>query len=272
MISKKIRLELMIGLVTSISLLGSLSSPPAVALDFNQAIQNAHQELDKKNYQQAKAWLKEAKTYRHPGATIAQENLQQAVVNAYYSMVDSRQQRLCEAVGFLDNAEAFLKKSESPMEPEPVWLQRARWDYEQAKIALKVIDSETIGCVLANRAIGVQAKPKLNVRIQFDLDSSQLTDQGHQQVVQLAKALREERWKNYAIHLAGHTDIRGSEDYNQRLSEQRAAAVKQQLVNLAGVLGPRIKSYGMGETRPLWEGDSEEVHAINRRVEVRLEK
>ena len=64
------------------------------------------------------------------------------------------------------------------------------------------------------------------------------------------------------IEVGGHTDIRGSDEYNQTLSEKRADAVKNQLIN-NGVMARRIKAVGYGESRPISSD-----HAMNRRVEI----
>ncbi|HVP31540.1 MAG TPA: OmpA family protein [Myxococcota bacterium] len=63
------------------------------------------------------------------------------------------------------------------------------------------------------------------------------------------------------ITIEGHTDVRGSDAYNQRLSEERAAAVKTYLV-AQGVPADELETVGYGETRPL----SHTHDALNRRV------
>ncbi len=66
------------------------------------------------------------------------------------------------------------------------------------------------------------------------------------------------------IEVGGHTDTRGSEEYNQRLSERRALAVKNELIR-NGVLDRRINAVGYGESRPISSD-----HAMNRRVEITI--
>lgn len=78
------------------------------------------------------------------------------------------------------------------------------------------------------------------------------------------------------VRVAGHTDARGSDAYNQTLSERRAQAVVDHLV-AAGVEPGRITSAGFGETRPVAPNtnddgsDDPEGRARNRRVEIVLE-
>ncbi len=69
------------------------------------------------------------------------------------------------------------------------------------------------------------------------------------------------------IEIIGHTDNIASEDYNLKLSEKRAEAVKSWLVK-NGVNDYRIKTKGMGKTQPIASNDTEQGRAQNRRVEV----
>ncbi|TNE93978.1 MAG: OmpA family protein [Gammaproteobacteria bacterium] len=66
--------------------------------------------------------------------------------------------------------------------------------------------------------------------------------------------------------LEGHTDARGSDDYNQGLSERRAAAVKAKIVEDYGIDPSRITTEGYGESRPIADNATDEGRARNRRV------
>ncbi len=66
--------------------------------------------------------------------------------------------------------------------------------------------------------------------------------------------------------LEGHTDSRGSDTYNQGLSERRAAAVKAELVRKYGIPVDRVATVGYGESRPVASNDTEEGRQRNRRV------
>jgi len=68
------------------------------------------------------------------------------------------------------------------------------------------------------------------------------------------------------VHVEGHTDDRGDEAYNLYLSQQRADAVRQYLID-HGIAGERLDAVGKGETQPLVSNDSEEGRLKNRRVE-----
>ena len=69
--------------------------------------------------------------------------------------------------------------------------------------------------------------------------------------------------------VAGHTDSTGSEEYNMKLSQQRADTVKNALV-LRGVAAQRISAVGYGEGHPIADNDTEFGRQQNRRVEVRI--
>lgn len=70
-----------------------------------------------------------------------------------------------------------------------------------------------------------------------------------------------------AVVVVGHTDTRGTEAYNDRLSERRARAVRRALAPL--LPGTRITAEGRGETQPVGSDDTPAGRRANRRVEIR---
>ena len=73
------------------------------------------------------------------------------------------------------------------------------------------------------------------------------------------------------VSIEGHTDIRGSNAYNQKLSERRAQSVYSYFVS-QGIAGGRMSTVGYGRSRPLVPNTSEENMYKNRRVEVKIIK
>ncbi|MEC7813574.1 MAG: OmpA family protein, partial [Bacteroidota bacterium] len=71
------------------------------------------------------------------------------------------------------------------------------------------------------------------------------------------------------IEIAGHTDSDGSEEFNQTLSEGRAQSAVNYIIE-KGVDQNRLVAKGYGETQPLFENDTEENKANNRRVELKV--
>ncbi|MFO1455216.1 MAG: OmpA family protein [Steroidobacteraceae bacterium] len=74
---------------------------------------------------------------------------------------------------------------------------------------------------------------------------------------------------SYAIQVQGHTDDRGSDELNQKLSESRAKAVADYLVS-KGVDGARLSSAGFGESRPIAANETDAGRAQNRRVTLKF--
>lgn len=108
----------------------------------------------------------------------------------------------------------------------------------------------------------------LRNEILFDFDSSALRSQSRSTLQELASVLA--RYPDQSVSVAGHTDSEGSDSYNQRLSEQRAAAVKNYLVG-QGVPGNRIAAFGYGETRPVATNATAEGRQLNRRVQIYIQ-
>ncbi|MBA3537410.1 MAG: peptidoglycan-associated lipoprotein Pal [Tatlockia sp.] len=72
------------------------------------------------------------------------------------------------------------------------------------------------------------------------------------------------------VLLAGHTDERGSREYNVALGERRANTVSE-LLRIAGVSRNQIRVVSYGKERPLYTGHDAEAHKMNRRVELTYE-
>jgi OOP family OmpA-OmpF porin len=75
---------------------------------------------------------------------------------------------------------------------------------------------------------------------------------------------------NVAVRVEGHTDSVGTDAYNQGLSERRANAVRNYLVD-HGVSASRLTAVGFGESQPVASNDTAEGRALNRRVELKSE-
>ncbi len=74
---------------------------------------------------------------------------------------------------------------------------------------------------------------------------------------------------NIFLEVGGHTDDVGSSAANQKLSEERASAVRDYLVS-RGIAATRLNAVGYGKSKPLVKGNSEEARAKNRRVEMTI--
>lgn len=101
--------------------------------------------------------------------------------------------------------------------------------------------------------------------IYFDFDSSSIRAEYAQAIAAHAEHLVAD--SRMAVRLEGHTDERGSREYNIGLGERRAQAVRRALM-LQGVSGDQISTVSLGEERPAVSGGDEEAWAMNRRVEI----
>lgn len=116
----------------------------------------------------------------------------------------------------------------------------------------------------ACKAVGVV--PSIDVRVNFAFDSSALTEKGRSQADEMGKALK--RLGDFEVVLIGHTDSRGSSAYNDRLSLERAKAVRDYLVGRQAIDPGWLRIQGKGEREPLYQGNAPQTHRLNRRVEV----
>ncbi|MBX2840215.1 MAG: OmpA family protein [Flammeovirgaceae bacterium] len=112
--------------------------------------------------------------------------------------------------------------------------------------------------------IGEGLKVTFESGVLFDFNSSKLQPAAQSSIEKMVETFKE--YPDTDIRVIGHTDSKGSDKYNQKLSEKRAKAV----VNYAAAHGlerDRLISLGFGEEDPVAENDTETGRAENRRVE-----
>jgi outer membrane protein OmpA-like peptidoglycan-associated protein len=110
---------------------------------------------------------------------------------------------------------------------------------------------------------------KILDRVEFETGSAKLNEDSHSLLDQVALTVKANP-QIEKVRVEGHTDSRGDERMNERLSQARAGSVRQYLIN-RGVDPRRLTAAGYGESRPLEEGDGEDAWAKNRRVEFIVE-
>ncbi len=106
---------------------------------------------------------------------------------------------------------------------------------------------------------------KFDSGILFDFDKAALKDVAKSNIQSLAASLNQ--YPGTDIKIIGHTDSRGTEEYNLGLSERRAAAVKAYAVT-QGVPASRLVTVGRGYAEPIADNDTDSGRALNRRVEI----
>ena len=114
---------------------------------------------------------------------------------------------------------------------------------------------------------GATTVPSIDLKVNFAFDSARLSNESLLTLDVLARALSGEALRGQAIEIVGHTDAKGTLEYNDALSQRRAAAVMTYTVRNFTLDPALISSKGMGE-RQLLDKDNPEA-AINRRVEIR---
>jgi len=110
-----------------------------------------------------------------------------------------------------------------------------------------------------------QKSPNVNLEVYFDFDSAAITPKAEPLLAELAEALRRgSQLQGALMVLSGHTDARGTEDYNQGLSERRAEAVRKHLIEKYNVPAQNISTAGYG--KKTLKNTTEPYAAENRRV------
>ena len=108
-------------------------------------------------------------------------------------------------------------------------------------------------------------RTSIGLPIKFAYNSAEILNESKPFLDELGKMMTMDDFSNKRLIIEGHTDAAGSERYNLALSESRARAVSQYLVNNYGVSSARLKTQGLGESKPL-PGKSP-FDGVNRRVQ-----
>ena len=141
-----------------------------------------------------------------------------------------------------------LAAEQARLEAERLAAERARLEAERARLE-----------ALINQIMSED--------VYFDFDRSELTEKAKELLAQVGELLiKEER---FTITIEGHTDARGTEDYNFTLGAKRAMKVKEFLAAY-GIDSKRMESVSYGKEAPKVEGATEEAYSQNRRANFRV--
>jgi len=150
--------------------------------------------------------------------------------------------------------------------------EQARLAGEQAEEIRRVAEAETnrltaaLGRIAETRRTALGLVMSLDEEyLKFDFDEAELQPKSREVLSRIAGILFTA--DDFAITISGHTDARGTEEYNQELSERRAQAVADYLIG-AGVTADLFTVQGLGKSQLLDSGTSAEAHTKNRRVEL----
>jgi outer membrane protein OmpA-like peptidoglycan-associated protein len=125
--------------------------------------------------------------------------------------------------------------------------------------SLSLGEREQIAEIAANR-------PKIDLEINFDYNSAEISQTSMPAVQELGKALSDPNLKGGTFVVAGHTDGIGSDGFNQDLSDRRADTIKRYLVNKYGLADKDLVAVGYGKTK--LKDAANPADPVNRRVQV----
>jgi outer membrane protein OmpA-like peptidoglycan-associated protein len=118
---------------------------------------------------------------------------------------------------------------------------------------------------LRNLSVEKVEPPSISLVIEFDFNSAKISPESLRQIEVLAEAMASDDLLDFAFKVEGHTDAKGKPDYNQKLSERRALAVKEAL-SRKGVVNDRLVALGKGSQEPA--NSTDPFAPENRRVKV----
>ena len=110
------------------------------------------------------------------------------------------------------------------------------------------------------------AKPQIDLEINFDYNSADISKTSLPNVQALGRALSDPGLRGPTFVVAGHTDAAGSDGYNQELSERRADSIKHYLVEKFNIAAENLVTVGYGKTKP--KDPNAPMDPLNRRVQV----
>jgi len=217
--------------------------------------QELHREVALARAQSADA-LTQASQAQESAARSAQQRDQAVQARAQSDQVAAQAQHQA-AVATLQASQAQQQATEAQQEAESLRAER------QAELdRLQTVLSQ----IASTRKTGSGLVVTLDSNaIRFDFDKSALRPGNREVLSRMAGVLM--TLQGYQIYVYGYTDDIGPQQYNQTLSERRAAAVREYLVQ-SGVDPKIIGTKGYGQADPLDNGQSAQARAKNRRVEI----
>lgn len=238
-----------------------------------------------------------AKAWNNLGTVYEKQKRLEAAANAYQNSnqadptlgtplaglgdVAMKLGRFEEATGWYKQFLAFLQEEKMRGNPRGLGIFEAEYTakYERVQVKQKILADSMAGIVPSEMILrglvpispvesvktDVEAE-RLSLFVHFDFNSAELKSQGRAQLSELADAMLQPKYKDQAFLIEGHSDLFGEQTYNRELSSQRAEQVEK-FLSASGVDPGRLKTQGLGETRPLITEGDKNAQQVNRRVE-----
>jgi outer membrane protein OmpA-like peptidoglycan-associated protein len=177
---------------------------------------------------------------------------------------------LAEASRAIADARQAGKDKECPAEFEAVKaLEKKAYD---VYVSCRTEEAVALAKEATAKAKALCVIARMTLHVNFDFNKSNIRQADIMQLKKAAEFVKKHRGSK--VKLEGHTDGKGTEQYNQKLSERRAEAVKKYLIKEGAVGKTKITAMGYGKTRPVAPNttkdgkDDPEGRAKNRRVEI----
>jgi outer membrane protein OmpA-like peptidoglycan-associated protein len=140
---------------------------------------------------------------------------------------------------------------------------------EEGRFVQKIRGRSTRSLSVSEReeiATNIKDKPKIDLEINFDYNSADISTKSLASVQALGRALSNPDLKGSTFVVAGHTDAAGGETYTQELSERRADSIKKYLIDKYGITGTDLVTVGYGKSK--LKDPANPLADVNRRVQV----
>ena len=147
---------------------------------------------------------------------------------------------------------------------------------ETRDLVFQTEDLEVMASDLEVKETETEIRIELAADVLFDFDSANLRAEAEQALGSVAEIIR--KHQGAGVRVEGHTDSKGSDNYNRRLSERRARSVRDWLLSAEGLSATDFKTTGFGESKPSAANekpdgsDDPEGRQKNRRVEIVVQK
>jgi outer membrane protein OmpA-like peptidoglycan-associated protein len=136
-------------------------------------------------------------------------------------------------------------------------------DNQERDMRAALANSEAAAIKREGNLLAISLKGDLT----FDTNSATVRPGLYSEIDRIANVLYQ--YQQTVVRIEGHTDNRGSEEYNLNLSQRRADAVKN-LLSQRGLAANRVETMAFGESRPIATNDTEAGRQMNRRVEIKI--
>lgn len=213
--------------------------------------------------------INEFKDARSPEHPLAYAHLANALwIGANQESVKMRRESLISEA--FSNGEIAFKLYRKQTKTPPDWVISLMRELDEFTAEA---DAEYYAMVLSQSAADTRGSgvlPGLNVQINFDTRSHTLDAQALKKVGEIAQAIHKylAQEPGASFEVVGHTDIVGSHEYNQGLSDRRAQSVVSKLTTM--INGISVSGYGKGKTELKYPGNSDAINKFNRRVEIKM--